>query len=79
MVHEDDIRIMGANKDTLKIEKNGISFLKFHAKDMIAELNKCNEIKLNIVGKANINEWMGQQSPQIFIENYEIIDVLLEF
>ena len=79
MVNEDDIRIMGANKDTLKIEKNGISFLKFHAKDMIEELNRCNEIKLNIVGKANINEWMGQQSPQIFIENYEIVDNLLEF
>ena len=79
MVNGTDIRIMGNNKDTLKIEKGNISFLKFHAKDMIEQLNKCNEIKMNIVGKANINEWMGQQTPQIFIENYEIIDNLLEF
>jgi len=74
-----DISIMGANKDTLKITENGIAFIKFHAKDMIEELNKCNEIKINIVGRANINEWMGQESPQIFIENYEVIDDLLEF
>ena len=79
MVAPEDITIMGANKDTLKVTKNNIAFIKFHAKDMIEQLNKCNEIKINIVGRANINTWMGQESPQIFIENYEIIDNLLEF
>lgn len=74
-----DYQIMGAKKDTLKFEKNGISYIKFHATDMIEKFMKCNEIKLSIVGRANINEWMGMQSPQIFIENYEIIDNLLEF
>ena len=79
LVNSSDIRIMGANKDTIKIEKGGVGFMKFHAKDMIAQLEKCNEIKLNIVGRANINEWQGTISPQIFIENYEVIDNLLEF
>lgn len=74
-----DYQIMGAKKDTLKFEKNGISYIKFHATDMIEKFMKCNEIKLSIVGRANINEWMGMQSPQIYIENYEIIDNLLEF
>lgn len=74
-----DFIIMGAKKDTLKFEKNGVSYIKFHATDMIDELQKCNEIKITIVGKANIDEWMGNQSAQIFIENYEIIDGLLEF
>lgn len=74
-----DFTIMGAKKDTLKFEKNGVSYIKFHANDMINELQKCNEIKITIVGRANINEWMGNQSAQIFIENYEVIDDLLEF
>ena len=74
-----DIQIMGAKKDTIKIEKNGVAFMKFHATDMIEQLNKCNEIKMNIVGRANINEWMGNQTAQIFIENWEVIDNLLEF
>jgi len=74
-----DIQIMGANKDTLKIIHNGIAYMKFHALNMIEELNKCNEIKINLVGKANLNKWMGNITPQIFIENYEIIDSLLEF
>ena len=74
-----EIQVMGAKKDTLKVEKNGIAFMKFHANDMIEQLNKCNEIKMNIVGKANINEWGGRETAQIFIENWEIIDNLLEF
>ena len=78
-IDKSDIQIMGAKQDTIKIEKNGVAFMKFRALDMIEELNRCNEIKLNVVGKANLNNWMGNITPQIFIENYEIIDSLLEF
>ena len=78
-VKSDDIRVMGANKDTVKITLGDVALLKFHAQDMIEELNKCNEIKMTIVGKSNLNNWMGNITPQIFIENYEIVDDLLEF
>ena len=78
-IYVNDFTIMGAKQDTIKIEKNGVSFIKFHATDMIDQLRNCNEIKMNIVGKANINEWMGNQTAQIFIENWEVIDNLLEF
>lgn len=71
-VDSSNMRIMGANKDTLKIEYNGIPYLKFHAKDMIEDLQNRGKTVINIVGKANINEWMGRISPQIFIEAYEI-------
>ena len=58
-----DIQVMGARQDTIKIEKNGVAFMKFRALDMIEELNRCNEIKLNVVGKANLNNWMGIVTP----------------
>lgn len=74
-----DYRIMGTNKDTVKFEKGGVSFLKFHASDLIDELQKCNEIKISIVGRPNINEWQGEQTAQLFIEDYEVKDNLLEF
>ena len=53
--------------------------MKFHAKDMIEELNKLNEIKLEVVGRANLNEWMGRYTSQIFISNYQIDDNTLGF
>ena len=72
-VNPADIKIMGANKDTLKIESNGIAFMKFKAKDLIEEIKEqIDTIKLEIVGRANINEWGGHIIPQIFIDDYQI-------
>ena len=70
-----DVRIMGSNQDTLKIEYNGMSYLKFRATEMIEEINKLpvnEQFKITIVGRCNINEWMGRKTPQIFIDDYEI-------
>ena len=74
-----DYKVIGTNKDTVRFEKNGVIFIKFHASDLIEQLQKCNEIKISVVGKPNINEWMGNQSPQIMIEDYEVVDNLLAF
>ena len=70
---------MGRNSDTVKIEKFGIAYMKFHAKDMIEELGKYNIIKLEVVGRANVNYWGGYATPQIFISNYQIEDGTLGF
>ena len=75
-----DIRIMGKNQDTVKIEKFGVAYMKFHAKDFIQELGQYNgDVKLEVVGRANLNEWGGYQTPQIFITNYQISDGSLGF
>ena len=73
-ITKNDIQVIGRNSDTLKFEKFGVTYIKFFAKNMIEQLNQYNNIKLEIVGKANINEWGGRITPQIMIENYEIKD-----
>ena len=78
-ITKNDIRIMGKNSDTIKIEKFGIAYMKFHAKDMIQELAQYDSVKLEVVGRANLNEWGGYQTPQIFITNYQIEDNKLGF
>jgi len=79
-ITKNDIRVMGRNLDTVKIEKFGIAYMKFHAKDFIEELKQYNgEIKLEVVGRANLNEWNGTYTPQIFISDYEISDGNLGF
>ena len=79
-ITKNDIQIMGKNQDTVKINKFGIAYMKFHAKDFIEELSKYNgDIKLEVVGRANLNEWLGTCTPQIFISNYQIEDGTLGF
>ena len=68
-----DIQIMGKTSNTIKIVKNGIAYMKFFADDMIEELHQYGDnIRMEVVGRANLNYWMGTITPQIFIENYEI-------
>ena len=69
-----DYQIMGKNQDTLKITKFGVAYMKFFAKDLIQELEQMGKIKINLVGKPNLNEWAGRFTPQIFIEAYELED-----
>ena len=77
-VSSDMVTIYQKKDNTLKITlPNGISLMKFKATD--EECYKLQNqgfgyMQLNIIGKANKNEWMGNISPQIFIQDYEIID-----
>jgi len=79
-ITKNDIRIMGKDNSTVKIEKFGIAYMKFHAKQFIEELSQYpGEIKLEVVGRANINHWGGYATPQIFISNYQVEDGTLGF
>ena len=75
-VSYDSIQVIGSNSDTLKFEFNGITYIKFRAKDLIKEIRSCGKDKINmvIVGKANVNSWGGRTTPQILLEEIEIKD-----
>ena len=30
--------------------------------------------KLNVYGRANLNEWMSKKSVQVFIDDYELVE-----
>jgi single-stranded-DNA-specific exonuclease len=79
MTKANQYQIIGKNKDTLKIERNGITYIKFHANDLIDELRLYPEAEIEIIGKPNLNEWCGNITPQIMIEAYEIKDSLYSF
>ena len=74
-----DVQVMGKNKDTVKFEKFGIAYIKFHAKDLIEQLKQYSSMKIEVVGRANANEWCGRITPQIFIEDIEVKDNALGF
>ena len=76
---KNDIQIIGKNADTVKFEKFGITYIKFHAKDLINELGMYNEMRVELVGRPNVNEWMGNYTPQIMIEDLEVFDSALDF
>lgn len=70
------IMVMGSNKDTVKINIDGIDYIKFRATDLIDELRSASGmVQIEMVCKANINEWMGRYTPQMLIEDCEIKEI----
>lgn len=74
-IQPSDVQVMGKNKDTIKIVKNGISYIKFFAKDLISEIMNYREMQLTIIGTANLNQWMGNVTPQIVIKEVDIKEI----
>lgn len=73
-VTKDNIVMMKSN--TCKITlPNGIAMIKFRMPD--EEFDKLYSengyVEINVVGKCNRNEWLGNVSGQILIEDYEIV------
>ena len=75
-VSKDMVTIYRKTSNTIKITlQNKISLMIFNATE--EDCDKLQNfdttyISINAVGKCNINEWMGNQTPQLFVEDYEI-------
>ena len=76
-VTKDSVIVYRKTSNTLKITlPNKVSLMKFNATDEECERleNQTGAyIEIDIVGKCKTNEWLGNISPQIYIEDYEII------
>lgn len=72
---KNQISIIGSNADTVKFTYNRVTYIQFHAKELINKLNQLDaekEYLIDVIGKANINEWNGTQTPQILVEDVNI-------
>ena len=79
-VSVDDCVIMGANSDSVAFMTGGIKYCKFKcdfSDDLLsfAEGVVANELVLNVVGKASINEYKGTSTAQFIIDDYEIVSM----
>lgn len=70
------VTLMSPTKNpSLKITlPNQVCLIKFGIKDEEYEqFMREPALKINIVGTCNANEWLGRVTPQIFIEDYEVL------
>ena len=74
---KDNVKLMSADKNpTLKITlPNGMSLIKFRSSKEEYD-SFCSElgcVSINIVGRCERNIWNGIVSPQVIIEDYEVV------
>lgn len=63
---------------TIKIQtSSNVDLLKFHATEQdcnLFQINNTGYVEVDIIGRCNQNQWNGFISPQIFIEQYQVVD-----
>lgn len=76
-ITKDNLTLMSRDRNpTLKITlPNGVSAIKFRSSESEYEslYSDLGCVTLNIVGRCERNEWNGNITPQIIIEDYEIV------
>lgn len=81
-LNRNDISVFGKNEDTLSFNLNGIKYVQFKCKngnglyDFVQDAwDENSRIKLEIVGKPSVNEYGGVKTPQILIEDLNVLEV----
>jgi single-stranded-DNA-specific exonuclease len=74
-VNKDDVYLNGKKKNTIKFKYRGIEFVKFFTnEDTYNEIvSKGENLVFDIVGKASMNSWEGKDTPQVVIEDFEVV------
>ena len=67
-----EIQVFVKKTTTLKIVKNGVSFIKFQCDKDMASLLQQERCKVSMIVTLSVNEWNGIESPQAMIENWEV-------
>jgi len=75
-VRAQDIKLLGEGKNTIKIETDEVDFIRFKSNEEMYSnmVDWKDEVVLNIVGRASINEYNGKLTGQIFVDEWEVIE-----
>lgn len=72
IVSSNDIELIGKSKDTIKFKVGDIEFIKFKCSEEEYEaLIQHNTLKMNVVGECSANEFNGNKTYQIVMNDYE--------
>lgn len=74
-IQKNNVFIMGADKQSVRIKIDGIDFVCFKNSELVNLVTNIKDsIYLDIVGKVQMNEWLGNRNPQVIIEDYIIAE-----
>ncbi len=73
IVITNNLIVMGKDHNTVKIIYQNMTYIFFKAEKFLAVLKDLNKAVITIVGKANLNYYNGSTTPQIIVEDWELV------
>lgn len=75
-VYFNEISIIGSKKNTIKIVRDNMTFIKFNCnKTEIDEIIKLGTKDIEIIGSFNVNRWLNKITPQVIIDDFNVLEL----
>lgn len=73
-IEPEDVDVIGKTGNVIKFGVNGVEFIKFNCSEEEVNFftNGLSCVKINVLGKPSVNEFNGNKTPQVIIEEYEV-------
>jgi single-stranded-DNA-specific exonuclease len=74
-INSSSIKILGANKRTLKITYENVDFMLFNVSNNTKErlhIGECVDIKFECIGELGLNFYMGRTKKQVLVDKFEV-------
>lgn len=65
-------KIMGADLSSVKVSCGGVDCVKFKDQELAAKITAADKNKVTIIGKSDLNEWMGRVTVQLKANYFEV-------
>jgi single-stranded-DNA-specific exonuclease len=74
-LNKDEIQLMGSKKNTIKFIYKGVEYIKFFSSEEVYEniISQGERLVIDVVGKCSLNDYNGKVTPQILIEDFEVV------
>lgn len=72
IIDSSNVRFMGAEGTSVRINFGGISCIKYKDKKLVEQICEAPSHKVTVIGRPQLNEWMGTTSTQLMIDYIEL-------
>jgi single-stranded-DNA-specific exonuclease len=73
-INIDNVSLIGKKEDTIKVWHSGVTYMFFkEGKEQYSEFVSGKYTYLNVIGRANVNEYEGNVYPQVIVDEFELI------
>jgi hypothetical protein len=69
---KDNVKLMGKDNSSIRLTVDGIGFIVFSDAALASEITKLDVGHAQIVGRPQLNEWMGNTSVQVMIDDIQL-------
>ena len=72
IIDASQVLIMGSDRSSVKITIGNLPCIKFKDTALVEQLQQHDRFKVKLVGRPNLNVWMGRENAQLFIDLIEL-------